>query len=42
MVTQLKAFHEGTRPASVMHQISNGLTQAQVESIATYYANIKR
>ena len=42
MVLQMKAFKEGTRPATVMHQITKGLTDAQVDSIATYYANLKR
>ena len=42
MVLQMKAFKEGTRPATVMHQLTKGLTDAQVNSIATYYANLKR
>jgi cytochrome c553 len=42
MVLQMKAFKEGTRPATVMHQITKGLTDAQVNSIATYYASLKR
>jgi sulfide dehydrogenase cytochrome subunit len=42
MVLQMKAFKEGTRPATVMHQITKGLTDAQVDSIATYYASLKR
>ncbi|WP_310614851.1 c-type cytochrome [Limnohabitans sp.] len=42
MVLQMKAFKEGTRPATVMHQLTKGLTDAQVDSIATYYASLKR
>jgi sulfide dehydrogenase cytochrome subunit len=42
MVLQMKAFKEGSRPATVMHQISKGLTDAQVNTIANYYANTKR
>lgn len=42
MVLQMKAFKDGTRPATVMHQITKGLTDAQVDSIATYYASLKR
>jgi sulfide dehydrogenase cytochrome subunit len=42
MVLQMKAFKEGTRPATVMHQITKGLTDAQVNSVATYYASLKR
>jgi cytochrome c553 len=42
MLLQLKAFKDGTRPATVMHQITKGLTDAQVDTIANYYANTKR
>ena len=42
MVLQMKAFKDGSRPATVMHQLTKGLTDAQIESIASYYASIKR
>lgn len=42
MVTQMKAFREGTRPATVMHQITKGLTDQQIETVSTYFSNIKR
>ena len=42
MVLQMKAFKDGTRPATVMHQLTKGLTDAQIESIASYYASNKR
>jgi cytochrome c553 len=42
MVLQMKAFKEGTRPATVMHQLSKGLTDAQIQTIASYYAAIQR
>lgn len=42
MVLQMKSFKDGTRPATVMHQLSKGLTDAQIESIASYYASNKR
>lgn len=38
MVSQLRAFRDGTRPATVMHQLVKGYTDAQVESIAAYFA----
>jgi sulfide dehydrogenase cytochrome subunit len=41
-VLQMKAFKDGTRPATVMHQITKGLTDAQIDTIATYYAALKR
>jgi sulfide dehydrogenase cytochrome subunit len=42
MVLQMKAFKDGTRPATVMHQLTKGLTDAQIDSVAAYYANLKR
>ena len=42
MVLQMKSFKDGTRPATVMHQLAKGLTDAQIESIASYYASNKR
>ncbi|WP_236657863.1 c-type cytochrome [Limnohabitans sp. TS-CS-82] len=41
-VQQMQAFKNGTRPATVMHQITKGLTDAQMDTIASYYASIKR
>ena len=42
MVLQMKAFKDGTRPATVMHQLTKGYTDAQINSIADYYASLKR
>jgi cytochrome subunit of sulfide dehydrogenase len=42
IVEQMKAFKAGTRPATVMHQISKGYSDAQIESIAAYYAAQKK
>ena len=42
MIRQLKAFKDGSRPATVMHQITKGLTEAQIETISNYYASLKR
>jgi sulfide dehydrogenase cytochrome subunit len=38
MVTQLKAFKAGTRPATIMHQLAKGYTDAQIEQLAGYFA----
>ncbi|HVE54528.1 MAG TPA: c-type cytochrome [Ramlibacter sp.] len=38
MLRQLQAFRDGTRPATVMHQITKGFTPAQLEQIAGYFA----
>ncbi|NQW80801.1 MAG: c-type cytochrome [Polaromonas sp.] len=42
LVTQMKAFKAGTRPATIMHQISKGYSDAQIDSIATYFAAQKK
>ena len=41
IATQMKAFRDGTRPATVMHQIAKGYTPEQVDAIAAYYAGRK-
>jgi cytochrome c553 len=42
MVMQMKAFKDGTRPATVMHQINKGITDEQIDRIADYFAATKR
>lgn len=39
---QMKAFKSGARPATVMHQIAKGYSDAQIDQIAAYYAAIPR
>lgn len=38
MLSVLGEFKNGQRPATVMHQIAKGYTQAQLELIAAYFA----
>ena len=38
IVSQMKAFKDGTRPATVMHQLAKGYTDQQIELIAAYFA----
>lgn len=38
MLNALTEFKAGQRPATVMHQIAKGYTQAQLEQIAAYFA----
>ena len=38
MVQQMQAFKDGSRPATIMHQITKGLTEAQIASMADYFA----
>ena len=42
LTAQMKAFKEGTRPATVMHQLSKGYTDDQIDRISTYFAALKR
>lgn len=39
---QLMAFRDGTRPATVMHQIAKGYTPEQIEQLAAYFASLPR
>jgi sulfide dehydrogenase cytochrome subunit len=38
IVAQMKAFKGGTRPATVMHQLAKGYSDAQIEQLAAYFA----
>lgn len=38
IAAQMRAFRDGTRPATVMHQLAKGYGDAQIESLATYFA----
>ena len=38
IATQMRAFRDGNRPATVMHQIAKGYTDAQIEAMAAWFA----
>jgi cytochrome c553 len=38
LVEQMKAFRDGKRPATIMHQLSKGYTDAQIEAIADHFS----
>ncbi|RYG11660.1 MAG: c-type cytochrome [Burkholderiales bacterium] len=42
MVAQMKAFKAGTRPATIMHQLAKGYSDAQIEQLAAYFAAQKK
>lgn len=42
MAAQLKAFKDGTRSATIMHQLAKGYSEAQIEQLATYFAAQKK
>ncbi len=37
LVQQMQDFKAGTRPATIMHQLAKGYTDAQIELIAGYF-----
>jgi len=41
-IAQMTAFKNGTRPATIMHQLSKGYSDAQIETLATYFAAQKK
>lgn len=42
IVKQMKDFQSGARPATIMHQLAKGYSDAQIEQIATYFAAQKK
>lgn len=38
MLRQMRAFRDGSRPATVMHQIAKGFSEAQLQSLAAWFA----
>ena len=42
IVSQMRAFRDGTRPATVMHQIAKGYSDAQIDAMAAWFAAQKR
>ena len=41
ILTQLLAFRTGDRKATIMHQITRGYSEEQLEKLATYFAAVK-
>jgi sulfide dehydrogenase cytochrome subunit len=42
IASQMRAFRDGQRPATVMHQIAKGYSDAQIEAMAGWFASLKR
>jgi sulfide dehydrogenase cytochrome subunit len=38
LISQMQVFKDGTRPATVMHQIAKGYTDQQIVELADYFA----
>jgi cytochrome subunit of sulfide dehydrogenase len=41
-LAQMTAFKSGARPATIMHQLSKGYSDAQIEQMANYFAAQKK
>jgi cytochrome c553 len=42
LVARMKGFKEGTQPATVMHQIAKGYSEAEIAAMADYFSKQKR
>jgi cytochrome c553 len=42
IASQMRAFRDGARPATVMHQIAKGYTDPQIDAMATWFASQKK
>lgn len=42
IAAQMRAFRDGSRPATVMHQIAKGYSDAQIDAMAAWFASQKR
>ena len=42
IASQMRAFRDGTRAATVMHQIAKGYTDPQIDALAAWFALQKR
>ena len=42
LASQMRAFRDGSRTATVMHQIAKGYSDAQIDALAAWFAAQKR
>jgi len=42
IAAQMRAFRDGKRPATVMHQIAKGYSDPQIDALAAWFAAQKR
>ena len=42
IASQMRAFRDGQRPATVMHQIAKGYNDQQIDALAAWFAARKR
>ncbi len=42
LLSKMLDFKTGKKPATIMHQLSKGYSDEQLEELATYFSNLKR
>jgi cytochrome c553 len=42
IAAQMRAFRDAKRPATVMHQIAKGYSDAEIDALAAWFASLKR
>ena len=42
IAAQMRAFRDGQRPATVMHQLAKGYSDAQIDALAAWFSSQKR
>jgi cytochrome c553 len=42
LIQQMSDFKAGKRPATIMHQLAKGYTDAQIEQMADYFSRLPR
>ena len=42
LIASMRAFKDGTRPATIMHQIAKGYTEEQIALMAAYLAAVPK
>jgi cytochrome c553 len=42
IVNAMRQFRDGTRPATVMHQIAKGFSDAEIGALADYFSRVAR
>lgn len=42
LVQQMREFKAGTRPATIMHQLAKGYTEAQIDQMAEHFSRLPR
>ena len=42
LIKKMMDFKTGKKPATIMHQLSKGYTDAEIEQLATHFAALKR